>query len=83
MSVDGRLVRAVSRISRLAGQIKPRPRNARYWSFNSILQRLKVVPGASAALGDASSVIITRLRLVHHAVLIQGKESDVNRAVSM
>jgi len=39
--------------------------------------------GASAALGDASSVIITRLRLAIMQLLIQRKEIDVNRAVSM
>jgi len=34
-------------------------------------------------LGDASSVIITRLRLAIMQLLIQRKEIDVNRAVSM
>ena len=76
-------MRAVSRISRLASPIKPRRRNARYWSFNSILQRMKGSTGAGAVLGDASSVIRARLRLAITQLLIQRKEIDVNRAVTM
>ncbi|HEY5783330.1 MAG TPA: hypothetical protein VIT65_00995 [Microlunatus sp.] len=39
--------------------------------------------GAGAALGDASSVIIIRLRLAITQLLIQRKEIDVNRAATM